>query len=67
MSKIKQAVEGVRNFSGEVRTELKKCTWPSRSELVDSTVIVIISVAIIGTFVGVSDIVLREILDLIVR
>jgi preprotein translocase subunit SecE len=34
----------------ETREELKKCTWPSWDELKGSTVVVTISIAILGAF-----------------
>ena len=34
----------------ETREELKKCTWPTWDELKGSTVVVMISIAILGVF-----------------
>jgi len=62
MSKIAENMGGLRGFFGEVSTELKKCAWPTRPELFDSTVMVIISVALLGGFVAACDLVLREII-----
>ena len=64
MSKITDSIGGLRGFFGEVGAELKKCAWPTRPELVDSTVVVIISVGILGGFVALSDLVLRELVRL---
>lgn len=52
-------------FFGEVSAELKKSAWPAPSELVDSTIVVILSVVVLGVFVGFSDLVLMRILKLI--
>jgi preprotein translocase subunit SecE len=60
MSKIAESIGGLRGFFGEVGTELKKCAWPTRPELFDSTVVVILSVALLAGFVAVCDVVLRE-------
>ena len=57
---------GVRTFVEDVRNELKKCSWPTRAELFESTVVVIVSVLIVGVFVGASDIVLLALLKLLV-
>jgi preprotein translocase subunit SecE len=67
MKKIKDAIAGVRTFIGEVRVELKKCTWPTRSELIDSTVVVIVSVVLVSLFVGVSDLVLNSLLRMVIH
>lgn len=64
MSKIAESIGGIRGFFGEVSAELKKCAWPTRPELFDSTVVVIISVGILGGFVALSDLVLRELVRL---
>jgi len=34
----------------ETREELRKCTWPSRDELWGSTVLVMVSTALLGVF-----------------
>ena len=66
MSKIADMIGGFRGFLGEVNAELKKCTWPTRPELFDSTVVVIISVALLGGFVAICDLVLRELVRWVV-
>ena len=38
------------NYVQETKEELKKCTWPSRDELKGSTVVVLISVLLLGGF-----------------
>jgi preprotein translocase subunit SecE len=60
MNKIAETVGGFRGFLGEVSAELKKCAWPTRPELFDSTVVVIISVGLLAGFVAICDLVLRE-------
>ena len=66
MSKMAESIGGIRNFFGEVSAELKKCAWPTRPELFDSTVVVIISVGLLGGFVAVCDLVLRELIRLVI-
>lgn len=41
----------VRDWYLQVVAELRKCTWPTRQELVESTVVVIISVALLSIYV----------------
>jgi preprotein translocase subunit SecE len=40
----------LRNYILETREELRKCTWPSRDELKGSTVLVFISVILLGLY-----------------
>jgi preprotein translocase subunit SecE len=45
----------LRNYIAETREELKKCTWPTNDELKGSTVVVMISVLLLGAFTVVVD------------
>jgi preprotein translocase SecE subunit len=45
----------VRLFFDEVVGEMKKSSWPEKDELFDSTAVVIVSLLLLSTFVGVSD------------
>ena len=45
----------LRNYVLETREELRKCTWPSMDELKGSTVVVMISILIIGGFTVIID------------
>ena len=45
----------LRNYVLETREELRKCTWPSVDELKGSTLVVVISIGIIGAFTVVID------------
>ncbi len=36
-------------------TELKKASWPSKIELRDSTIVVLIATAILGTYIALID------------
>lgn len=66
MSKASESIQGIRTFFGEVGAELKKCAWPTRPELFDSTLVVIISVALLGGFVAVCDVVLRWLVHVVI-
>jgi preprotein translocase subunit SecE len=46
------------NYVQETKEELKKCTWPSRDELKGSTVVVILSILLLGLFTVVVDLIL---------
>lgn len=61
----KNIVEQFQGFLGDVNTELKKCSWPSRSELLGSTGVVIVALIILGLFVTISDTAFIALLKLI--
>ena len=51
---------GIWQFFGEVVTELKKVTWPSKKEVRGTTLVVIITVFFFGVYLFLVDIVLRN-------
>jgi preprotein translocase subunit SecE len=42
-------------FLQEVRTELNKVTWPTRQELIGSTIVTVVVTLIISVFIGIVD------------
>ena len=59
------ALGAVRTFVADVAGEVKKTTWPGRQELFESTVVVIVSLALLSIYTGVCDHVLVWLLRLI--
>ena len=55
----------IANFFKEINLELAKVSWPTRDELIGSTVIVLVSLAILSAFIGVCDLVLSKIVNII--
>jgi preprotein translocase subunit SecE len=52
-------------FLRDVRLELSKVTWPTRSELLMSTLVVLVAVAIAGAYTGALDWVFAHLLQYI--
>ena len=52
----------IRGFLRETVAELKRCTWPSRPELLESTVLVVVVIAILACFVAGVDEVTRYVI-----
>ncbi|MBL7115767.1 MAG: preprotein translocase subunit SecE [Kiritimatiellae bacterium] len=67
MSKIKDQVKSVKTYWNEVVTETRKCNWPERKELIESTIVVIVAVLLLSAFVGVCDKVLLTSLKLLIN
>ncbi len=66
----------VSKFVGEVRTELAKCTWPwdpmqkgmrRYKELIDSTVVVIVSMLLLGAYTSAFDYILIKVVGWIIK
>lgn len=58
-------IERIKLFFSETRTELKKVTWPTRQELKESTIVVIVSTFIVTIFVGVVDQIISRVIRLV--
>jgi preprotein translocase subunit SecE len=56
-----------QEFVHEVMAEFRKVTWPSRQELINSTVVVITVTVVISLFLGGVDVVLARIVERILR
>jgi preprotein translocase subunit SecE len=67
MNKLSQGVGNLKTFFREVKIELLKCTWPTRKELFGQSLVVIISVIILGAFVGLCDLVNMGLLRFIIH
>jgi preprotein translocase subunit SecE len=61
------AMNQMREFVKDVRLESAKVSWPTREELRDSTIVVLITVLMLAAFIGVVDLVLTKSVDLLFR
>jgi preprotein translocase subunit SecE len=50
----------IKKFFTEVAIELKKVSWTTRRELIDSTWVVIVSSLLLGAFIATTDLVLSR-------
>jgi len=51
----KGVVATVTEYIRDVRVEMSKVSWPSRAELRESTMVVIVMVILISIFIGIVD------------
>ena len=61
---MKKFSEKLKVFFKEVRLEMSKVTWPTRAELKDSTIVVIVSCLVISAFIGTVDWILYSLVRL---
>ncbi|MCI0530785.1 MAG: preprotein translocase subunit SecE [candidate division Zixibacteria bacterium] len=54
-------------FVKEVRIELGKVTWPTRKEVISSTIVVVVFSIIVSIFIGVVDLILSKLAGLILQ
>ena len=55
------------NFVDETKQELNKVTWPTRSELLQSTAVVITTTFLLAIFIGVFDSLLALVMRILLR
>jgi len=64
-AKAKKQKRGIIKYFREVVSELKKVSWPSRKELINSTVAAIVFIIVFAIVVGLVDLILGQLLKLI--
>ena len=62
-----QMLANIRKFFSEVRAEMQKVTWSTREEIMGSTGVVLITMLILSTFIGVADFFLAHALSVLLR
>lgn len=55
----------ISRYLREVRQELKKVTWPSKEEIISSTVVVIVTVAFFVLVIGTFDYIFAELVKFV--
>jgi len=64
---MKNPFRATRIFVGEMIAELQKAAWPTRQELWDSTVVVIVACLLLGLFTSITDFSLYQFVDLFTK
>lgn len=57
----------LRKFTREVRSEMRKVSWPNRKELITYTIVVIVTVVIVALFTSAVDVIITWVLNLLAR
>jgi preprotein translocase subunit SecE len=55
----------IKKFILDTIAEMRKCTWPNRQELFESTILVVIAVVVLGFFVAGIDEISRFIINFV--
>jgi preprotein translocase subunit SecE len=64
---MREYVEQVTNFLQDVHAETKKVTWPSRKDIMGSTMVVVVAVFVIAGYLGIIDFVLSLFIGSLVK
>lgn len=60
-------VKKTGKFFREVRSEMRKVTWPTKNELTTYTIVVLVSVVIVSGFIWIADTIFYKLVSLILR
>ena len=55
----------IRRFCADTVAEMRRCSWPSRRQLLESTLLVVVAMAVLACFVAGVDEVARLLIDLV--
>jgi len=55
----------ITKFLREVRSEMRKVSWPNRKELITYTIVVLVTVLFVAVFTGVVDVIITAVLNLL--
>ena len=64
---VPRKIDEGKAFLGEVRSELKKVTWPSKQEVRSTTLVVIATSIFFGFYLWGLDLVFSQILSLVLK
>jgi len=53
-------VQKVIRFLKETRTELTKVTWPTKNEIIGSTIVTVVVSIVLSVFIGIVDFILDK-------
>ena len=65
--KIKEWADKTKQFYLDVRSEMRKVSWPGRQEVISTTTIVILAVVFFGAYLGVVDVILGNSMERLLR
>jgi len=64
---MREYVERMTTFLQDVHAETKKVSWPSRKDVMASTIVVIVAVFVIAGFLGIIDFVLSLVIGSLIK
>ncbi|MDI9481998.1 MAG: preprotein translocase subunit SecE [Bacillota bacterium] len=64
-SKKPNIFQRLARFTKEVRSELKKVIWPSKNQVINNTIIVLITCLILGGIIWILDFILGQVYTLV--
>ena len=63
LQKLTETPRNLKVYYGDIKTELKKVTWPSKTEVYGTTLVVIVTVFFFGLYLFLVDQLLRNLVQ----
>ena len=65
LEKVKNFFSSIPQFIGEVRAEMKKVSFPSRDEVVGTTIVVLVTSVVFAVYLWVADMVIVQLFKMV--
>lgn len=65
LDKVKDFFSSIPRFLGEVKAEMKKVSFPSRDEVVGTTIVVLITSVVFAIYLWVADMVIVQLFKMV--
>ena len=65
LEKVKNFFASIPRFFGEVKAEMKKVSFPSRDEVVGTTVVVLVTSVVFAVYLWVADLVIVQLFKMV--
>mgnify|MGYP000906099807 FL=1 len=65
LDKVKDFFSSIPRFLGEVKAEMKKVSFPSRDEVVGTTIVVLVTSVVFAVYLWVADMVIVQLFKMV--
>ena len=65
LDKVKEFFTSIPRFLGEVKAEMKKVSFPSRDEVVGTTIVVLVTSVVFAVYLWVADMVIVQLFKMV--
>ena len=65
LDKVKEFFTSIPRFLGEVKAEMKKVSFPSRDEVVGTTIVVLVTSVVFAVYLWVADMIIVQLFKMV--
>lgn len=63
----KRKKKGLKTFFSEIKSEMKKVTWPTKSQLINNTLVILVFIAVATAILAVLDVAFYKLVEFVTR